>query len=65
MKNKNLLILIGIGVILFLIGFYWFQIRLAQMKSFCDKKVRSESGGKIVPGYITKYNACLQEKGIK
>ena len=65
MKNKNLFVLIGFGITLFLVGFYWFQIRPAYLKGFCDKKIRSESGGKIVPGYQTKYNACLYEKGIK
>ncbi|KKQ26075.1 MAG: hypothetical protein US62_C0019G0001 [Candidatus Woesebacteria bacterium GW2011_GWA1_37_8] len=65
MKNKKLLIVIGVGAFFFLICFYWFQIRPVQVKASCDKRIRSESGGKITIGYETKYNTCLHEKGIK
>jgi len=63
--SKTLVVMLAIILVTVGVTFYWFQIRPVQVKASCDKRIRSESGGKITIGYETKYNTCLHEKGIK
>jgi hypothetical protein len=66
MKNINIPFLL---LLLILLGssFYWFQIRPANIRSYCNWSVR---WGPDKPNYLTRevydflYKSCLRSKGI-
>lgn len=62
--NKKIIVLLSL-ILTFL--FYWFQIRPAQIRNYCDQVAwrdgKSRSAG--TDFYDWKYTQCLHNKGLK
>lgn len=60
---KNIILII-IFILLILGGFYWFQYRPTQIRSFCDWDTKRIHGWRITKTYDEEYNSCLHSKGL-
>ncbi|HBL51664.1 MAG: hypothetical protein A3D24_02260 [Candidatus Blackburnbacteria bacterium RIFCSPHIGHO2_02_FULL_39_13] len=63
MKKKILITSPLFLLLIFL--FYWFQIRPAEIRSYCDWETKSKSSWRVTKNYDANYNSCLHEKGLK
>lgn len=65
MKSKNLLIVLGF--ILLLLGFWWFQIRPANIRKACNQELEDRYKGQEVDvdEANNRYRICLTENGLK
>lgn len=72
MKNKGLLILVILGVVILGIAFYWYGYRPSQIKKECYNTARKKAietsnlqDGKFeIEIYDGYYKLCLDQKGL-
>lgn len=62
MKNKNIIILLGLVIILGF-NFYWFSLRPQNIRKECYKKAQAQSGFKRIIN--DSYEDCLMSSGLK
>lgn len=69
-KSKFFLIVL---LLLFVVGgFYWFQLRPSQIRSYCHKRIVDLAGEvekltseRAIAGYKALFDRCLNEHGLK
>lgn len=66
MKNK---VLIGLGItILLSFVFYWYELRPASIRSFCNWDIQWGPGHRVglnLDNFEIRYRSCLRSKGIE